>query len=247
MTDYSEISPLDGLVDHSSLVQRRKQRRKQHTYVLFFSSWWRNCSHLEIIWRSPKRQRPRGPRLLSIVSILEGQDSWPGAQCLAWGRAQSRECVWAAQEPVGHPTGLVSVTVSREMKARISAEGGFAQSTAGRETCHVLSSVIRISCLNTWYFKSLESKVRNPNTIRLSHSYESSQVPLGTVTLANASFWSSSKFVLLITQILDVFHLVEKSVLFPLETLYPQTARNFSEDYILVWTSLVLLATSLSW
>ena len=36
------------------------------------------------------------------------------------------------QEPVGHPTGWVSVTVSREIKARISAEGGCAQSIAGR-------------------------------------------------------------------------------------------------------------------
>ena len=92
------------------------------------------------------------------------------------------------QEPVGRPTGWVSVTVSREIKARNSAEGGSAQSTAGRETHHVLSSVIGVSGLSIWYFKSLESKVRNPNTIRPGHSYESSKVPSGTVTLANASF-----------------------------------------------------------
>ena len=46
------------------------------------------------------------------------------------------------QEPVGCPTGWVSVTVSREIKARISAEGGSAQPMAGRETRHVCSSVI---------------------------------------------------------------------------------------------------------
>ena len=92
------------------------------------------------------------------------------------------------QEPVGRPTGWVSVTIFREIKARISAEGGSAQSIAGRETRHVLLSVTGMSGLSTWYFKSLESKVRNPNTIRPGHSYESSKVPSGTVTLANASF-----------------------------------------------------------
>ena len=84
------------------------------------------------------------------------------------------------QEPVGRPTGWVSVTVSQGIKARISAEGGSAQSIAGRETHHVLSSVIGMLALSTWYFKSLKSKVRNPNTIKPGHSYESSKVPSGT-------------------------------------------------------------------
>lgn len=35
------------------------------------------------------------------------------------------------QEPVGRPTGWVSVTVSQGIKARISANGGSAQPIAG--------------------------------------------------------------------------------------------------------------------
>ena len=52
------------------------------------------------------------------------------------------------QEPVGRPTGWVSVTVSREIKARISANGGSAQPIVVRETCHVCSSVISMLILS---------------------------------------------------------------------------------------------------
>ena len=53
-----------------------------------------------------------------------------------------------ASWPVERPTGWVSVTVSREIKAGISAEGGSAQLIAGRETRHVCSSVIGMLILS---------------------------------------------------------------------------------------------------
>ena len=148
-TDYSETSP-------PSLIQRRKQ----HTYVLFFFPLG---GEVAVIQKSseghPNARDPEDPdswasspslkaRVLCILSASTApskrQSSEQGVCVGSPGEVRQELASW----PVERPTGWVSVTVSREIKAGISAEGGSAQLIAGRETRHVCSSVIGMLILS---------------------------------------------------------------------------------------------------